>query len=139
MQDTKQHPQRLDVERHEEWHKVDIPELEFPAGWKVKLVPPFAGAMARMVITNQHDAKVSVYFDAHGALGAMDQPYWETYPVGGTLYPHEGEDTSRYLCGEEAQMLADIAKIGDPVRGAAITLGMSPEDYDETIEGGAQS
>jgi len=70
--------QRCDVEKHEEWRRwcEEIPELQFPSSWNVKIIPPFGGAMVRFIINE----KISVYLDCYDALGFMGEPYWEIYP-----------------------------------------------------------
>lgn len=113
---------RAKLEQAENWGGIEIPELRFPAGWVVQLVPPFAGAVARFMATNTHGVKVSVYYDAHGALGAMSAPYWEVYPIGGQLTVADKEDTSRWFSTSTAEMIAFIGSMGDPVRGAFVGL-----------------
>jgi hypothetical protein len=115
---------RAKVEAAEKWRDIKIPPLRFPEGWVIELVPPFAGAVARFVATNTHGVKVSVYYDAHGALGAEDHPYWEIYPVGGDLTVADEDDTRRFASNEQgtAMMIECIGRMGDPVRGAIVGL-----------------
>ena len=81
-----------------------LPAFHFDKEWTILIVPPFADAIIRFVISN--NAKyVSVYFDAYSELGWMYDkneqpiPYFEYY---------DGEDTYRYLINESEQMMNDI-------------------------------
>ncbi len=82
-----------------------LPYLVFPSHWRVKITPAFLGAVIRFRVkrlSTPIDDFVSVYFDAHENLGFFSaQPYWEIYPNG------EG-DTSRFVLGEEADMIKEI-------------------------------
>jgi hypothetical protein len=113
---------RAKVEAAEKWRDIEIPPLRFPEGWEIKLVAPFAGAVARFIATNTHGGKVSVYYDAHGALGACDSPYWEAYPVGGATVA-DVVDPERFFGEDTTDLIEFIAKVGDPVRGAVVGLG----------------
>ncbi len=72
---------RADVERAENWREImgQMPDLEFPSGWRVAVIPPFSGAVARFVV-KQGDARVSVYADWFENLAYYGEPYWEIYP-----------------------------------------------------------
>jgi len=79
-------PERYDIETREEWRKWmgRIPAIEFPAGWQVKVIPPFGGAMARFrVLAGGKD--ISVYLDVFDRLGCVGAPYWEVYPYQGDV------------------------------------------------------
>lgn len=60
-----------------------IPSFNLPRNWKIKVIPPFAGAVARFQLTSPKGKIYSVYLDAYNALGyyGKDVPYWEVYPV----------------------------------------------------------
>lgn len=81
-----------------------LPAFHFDKEWDVLIVPPFAGAIIRFVIS-YNGKYVSVYFDAYSELGWMYDkneqpiPYFEYY---------DGEDTYRYLINESEQMMNDI-------------------------------
>lgn len=83
----------------------ELPYLQFPAHWQVKIYPAFVGAVIRFRVK---DAKtpdgesISVYFDGYNNLGIEEKPYWEVYPVNG--------ETSRFLLGDEDSMIAEIEK-----------------------------
>ena len=70
--------ERYNVEKREEWRRwcEEIPELQFPSTWNVRIIPPFGGAIVRFIIND----KISVYLDCYDALGIMGKPYWEIYP-----------------------------------------------------------
>ncbi len=86
------------------WMK-ELPYLSFPSDWKVKIIPPFVGAVIRFKIrkeTTPVGYNVSVYFDGYDNLGCVLKPYWEVYPANG--------DTARFPLGQEAEMLKQIEK-----------------------------
>lgn len=61
-----------------------IPFIKFPSEWKVKITPPFAGAMIRFKVEKEDvDFEVSVYLDCYDILGYYGSPYWEVYPYYG--------------------------------------------------------
>lgn len=61
---------------------MDMPVLRFPSQWRVQIIPPFGGALARFVVYGKGNAQVSVYFDAYEMLGCYGEPHWEAYPIG---------------------------------------------------------
>jgi hypothetical protein len=64
---------------YREW--VDkVPFIEFPEGWAISVIPPFAGAMCRFR-ARVNDKEYSVYLDCHDLLGGVGSPYWEAYPI----------------------------------------------------------
>lgn len=78
--------ERFDVTRSYEkamemnkWRK-EIPEISFPTDWKIRIIPPFAGAVVRFCVTSGNGAHVSVYLDCYESLGIFGEPYWEIYP-----------------------------------------------------------
>jgi len=79
--------------------------IEFPEGWKVKIIPPFGGAMGRFRVYNSDESlSVSVYMDCYDCLGCMDgRPYWE-------MYPNKEDDCSRFFMGEESEMIQEIKR-----------------------------
>jgi len=91
-----------------EWMKwvEELPYLNFKDDWKIKVIPPFGGAIARFQIKHKDDkdAWVSVYLDCYGELGAMKHPYWEVYP-----YQYEDyEDVFRVDLGNEDELVKRI-------------------------------
>ena len=113
---------RAKIEEAEEWDRVDIPPFVVPAGWTIKLVPPFAGAMARMIVTNAHGGKVSVYFDAQDALGVVGFSYWEIYPIENQTAADVADNTQRFFGEDITDLVAAIDRVGDPVRAAVFGL-----------------
>lgn len=76
---------RHDVETKDEWLRwcEEIPFIQFPSGWNVKVIPPFAGAVARFRVRDERTPKddfSSVYLDCYDRLGWVKEPYWEVYP-----------------------------------------------------------
>jgi hypothetical protein len=78
---------RYKIEASEDWHQwiTKLPFIPFPAGWQVKVIPPFAGAIARFQVKLPDDRVKSIYFDAYDRLGFVGSPYWEVYPVLGDV------------------------------------------------------
>ncbi|MEM6483814.1 MAG: hypothetical protein AAF662_02350, partial [Pseudomonadota bacterium] len=71
----------------------EIPDITFDEGWRIRVIPPFAGAVARFRV-NEH---TSVYLDCYDDLGCVGQPYWEVHPVDG--------DVGRALMNEVDELL----------------------------------
>ena len=96
---------RAEVERDEKWREASTfaAELTFQNNWKVRIIPPWAGAMARFVVS-KGDNRVSVYFDTDDRLGIMGKrPYYE-------IYPAPDGDTARYYPEEADQMMTAIRR-----------------------------
>ena len=73
---------RLSIEDAEDWARWrgEIPYLKFKKSWRVKIIPPNLGAMARFIVRNKKGFEVSVYLDCLDRLGFVSEPYWELYP-----------------------------------------------------------
>lgn len=95
--------ERAQIERAENWRDaVDrMPYLSFPADWRVAVIPPFAGALARFLVMRSQ-SQVSVYADFHDALGCYGEPYWE-------IHPDITGDCERYPIADGEGLLAGIA------------------------------
>ncbi len=102
--------ERSHVEAKEEWRTKwakEIPYLRFDNDWEVKIIPPFAGALARFIV-KKGDKIVSVYFDGYSQLGYMYDkndnpiPYFEIYPS-----TNEG-GVKRYYIDQADEMINDI-------------------------------
>ena len=96
------------MEEEYEWRKwvEELPYLNFKDDWKVKVIPPFGGAVVRFHIKHKEDenAWVSVYLDCYRELGVVDEPYWEVYP-----YHYEDyEDVFRVGLGDEDELIKRI-------------------------------
>ena len=102
------------VETKEEWRKWcdKIPCLHFDSDWNIKIIPPFAGALIRFIVS-KNNKTVSVYFDGYSKLGYMYDshdkpiPYFEIYPA------PDSDDVKRYYIDETDEMLNDIKKVLD--------------------------
>jgi hypothetical protein len=90
------------IEREYEWDKwrKEIPDIKFPSDWKVKIIPPFGGAVIRFLVS-KGSKTVSVYLDCYGELGAMDKPYWE-------IYPDKDGYNSRFYINEVDEFMQEI-------------------------------
>ena len=109
--------QRYAVEGKEKWRELatDIPELQFPSDWKIRIIPPFGGATVRFTV--DYDlAHVSIYLDHYSRLGCMDYPYWEIYPaVGGDTDRFKMQDTEELLKAIEESLAYQIAKAEEEI------------------------
>lgn len=99
--DTDHIIKRCEIERDEKWsHWLNILgslAFEFPKRFRMMPLPPFGGAIIRFRVSTPWDtAGLSIYLDAYNALGCMDGPYWEVYPVEG--------DTRRFHLQETYQL-----------------------------------
>ncbi|MFW9872300.1 MAG: hypothetical protein ACFFG0_04290 [Candidatus Thorarchaeota archaeon] len=56
-----------------------IPSFNFPSDWKVKIIPPFMGAICRFKV-RKNEKEISIYLDFYDILGSYGCPYWEVYP-----------------------------------------------------------
>ena len=95
--------ERYKIEADEKWREWagKVPAITFDAGWSVKVIPPFAGAMARFIV-EANGRQASVYLDCYDSLGYMNAPYWEVYPVDG--------DTGRCLIDDTDELLTLIRR-----------------------------
>lgn len=95
---------RFEVERDEKWREmqIDIPFIQFDSNWKIKIIPPFAGAMARFIVSDQFNNTCSVYLDTYNRLGCFNGPYWEVYPI-------DDNDTERFT-------MDDVSGLGESIR-----------------------
>lgn len=97
------------IESQEKWRDWagKIPAIRFDSDWDVRVIPPFAGALARFWV-GKGDKSVSVYFDGFSALGFMMDdtgepiPYYEIY---------DGCDTERFYMNETDEMMNRIRDI----------------------------
>ena len=76
---------------------IEVPALELPQGWKIRLVYPFMLAYVRCHIITPH-SEYSVYYDVDGSLGAVNEPYWEILL----------DDCYRFLNGQEEELIKCI-------------------------------
>lgn len=87
-----------------EWRKwaLEIPYIQFPSHWQVKVIPPFGSAVVRFGVKFPNkEGYLSVYLDCYSYLGyCVDNsgeplPYWEIYPADGgdcARFPMERTD-----------------------------------------------
>lgn len=74
-----------------------IPYIPFKQGWLVKVIPPFAGAVVRFIVSTTGKDRVSVYLDCYSQLGSWDIPYWEVYPHGDDVFRCKMEDVDKLV------------------------------------------
>lgn len=74
----------------------EIPFLDFPKEWKIKITPPRGGAVVRFQVRIK-GANVSVYLDCYEILGYGGGPYWEVYPYDGDVYRCGIQDTEKLI------------------------------------------
>ena len=104
---------RLEMEAVEDWHswRAKIPSLNFKESWAVKIIPPFAGAMARFIVENPETKRmVSVYLDCFDRLGVEEGPYWEMYLLG------RDSDLFRFKMEDTDSLMKTISSTLDPCR-----------------------
>jgi len=87
-----------------------IPPLEFPSTWKIKVIPPFGGALARFIVVTEC-GNVSVYLDGYDQLGCMGKPYWEIYPGS-----DEDGNPDRFQMNETKELIDGIRKTIDKIK-----------------------
>jgi len=90
-----------DYENAFEWIRwmQEIPSINFPKEWAIKIIPPFGNAVVRFRVNED----ISVYLDCYDALGYVGVPYWEMYPT------KEG-DTFRCDMNDIDELLDAISK-----------------------------
>lgn len=105
--------ERYSVEKNEDWRRwvKEVPVITFKSGWEVRIIPPFAGAMARFLVSCPGtDEEISVYLDCHDALGYMGYPYWEAYPIDGDTARFDMADTVGLVECIDKELNKHIAK-----------------------------
>lgn len=103
---------RIKLENAEGWRELcdQIPAIQFRPEWRVKVIPPFGGAVARFLVAvgeGESMREVSVYLDTFSRLGLYGRlsskdpvPYWEMY---------DGNETQRFALEDAAGLQAAIA------------------------------
>lgn len=84
-----------------EWNKwrEEIPYIDFPDRFLIKIMPPFSGAVIRFSVRDKKykDAFVSVYLDCYDMLGYYGSPYWEVYPYDDDVYRCDMHSTDELI------------------------------------------
>lgn len=101
---------RYEIEHKQNWRgEIErIPFLSFPAGWRVRVIPPFNDAVVRFQVKLPSGNRKSAYLDVRNSLGFFGanldtpEPYWEVYPYRGDVGRCDRCDTDRLM-----EMLAD--------------------------------
>lgn len=81
-----------------------IPFIPFKQGWLVKVIPPFAGAVARFLVSKDGKTYTSVFLDCYSQLGPSDYPYWEVYPYGGDTFRCDMNEVNRLIDAIECSL-----------------------------------
>lgn len=100
--------QRCMIEEKEKWRDwiEKIPFIQFKPDWKVQIIPPTVGAMARFrVLKPDCKEEISIYLDCLERLGHFGGPYWE-------VYPHRG-DVARCSIEDVDTLIQYIEEAGD--------------------------
>lgn len=76
---------RYKIESDQDWlgEIKTIPFIQFPADWKIQIIPPFGDAVVRFRVQLPSGEERSIYLDKRNSLGYWenpDEPYWEVYP-----------------------------------------------------------
>lgn len=97
---------RHELEAAEDWRAwaATVPPVSIPLGATIQVVPPFAGAIARMYV-RKNGLEVSIYLDVFDRLGIMDEPYWELY---------DGEECYRFLLEDTDGLEECMAQVFTP-------------------------
>ena len=68
--------ERHKIEQGDRWREIipQIPFIPFPAGWQVRVIPPFGGLQARFQVRLPDGQEKSVYLDFYDRAGYMGQP-----------------------------------------------------------------
>lgn len=74
-----------------------IPFIPFKQGWLIKVIPPFAGAVARFLVSKDGKKYVSVYLDCYSQLGICNYPYWELFPYDGDTFRCDMNEVDRLV------------------------------------------
>ena len=96
---------RYEIENRQGWREEinRIPFIAFPAGWQIKVIPPFGDAVVRFQVKLPSGCWKSVYLDVRGSLGFFGAdldnpvPYWEVYPCNGDTGRCHLDDTEELL------------------------------------------
>lgn len=91
--------QRHIIERDQQWMEEirDIPFIQFPADWKIQIIPPFNDAVVRFRVQLPSGKEKSIYLDTRSSLGVEDGPYWEVYPYQGDVGRCDRENVEELL------------------------------------------
>jgi len=82
---------------YNKWSK-EIPYLNFPKDWNVKIIPPSNWAVIRFMVKRVGgDKKISIYLDCYDKLGIYGEPYWEIYPYDNDTFRCPMNETNELL------------------------------------------
>ena len=115
----KNYIKRVTLEADQKWIEEGerIPFIQFPADWKVQVIPPFGDAAVRFKVLLPSGRKKSVYLDVRSSLGFFGEsmevptPYWEVYPYRGDVIRCHRESVGLLLSYIADESLDDDGKI----------------------------
>jgi len=76
--------------------RIEIPYINFPSDWEVKIIPNFAGSVVRFLV-KKNEIEISIYLDCYDALGCYGSPYWEIYPYENDVLRCDMNDTKTLI------------------------------------------
>ena len=79
--------ERSNVERDESWRELsnEIPFIKFKAHWEVRVIPPWAFALARFNVrdSSKEDKRYcSIYLDCFTMMDDLNGSFWEVFLCG---------------------------------------------------------
>ena len=105
--------ERLKIEDQQGWQEEiqHIPFLSFPAGWLVRIIPPFGDAVVRFQVKLPSGTRKSIFLDTRASLGWFGgsviehNPYWEVHPYRGDIGRCDRCDTDTLMAmiGDETE------------------------------------
>jgi hypothetical protein len=99
----------------DKWFK-EIPYLNFPSNWNIRMVPPSTGAVVRFHVSKGGDTWISVYLDCYDILGFMGEPYWEIYPYNGDTFRCPMNETDKLLEAIEYAVNEQLNIMEEPLK-----------------------
>ena len=92
----------INMEKEFEWDKwrLEIPFINFPRNWEIKIIPPFSGAVIRFIVKRKDSTvsnTISVYLDCYDVLGCYNKPYWEIYPYDNDVFRCDMNDVETLI------------------------------------------
>ena len=83
----------------DDWRKWidEIPFINFPQDWQIKITPPIFGAIVRFRVNTPKASDISVYLDCYDRLGFFGEPYWEVYPYKDDIFRCKMNDIESLL------------------------------------------
>lgn len=74
----------------------EIPPINFPSNWSVKIIPPMHGSVSRFWIYDEKGEHVSISLDGYRFIN-KEPPSWECYPINGTFFKCNLQQTKKLI------------------------------------------